>query len=208
MIRLVLLSFSLLFGFIACNEKPNLPIIGPREVITLEDGSKDTLYHSIPEFSFLDQDSQYVSLENLKGKYVVADFFFTTCPSICPIMKSQMLRVYEEYGGRDDFIIVSHSIDPEHDTVAVLREYAGRLGVPSDNWRFLTGDLEDILELAQKGYLVSAAEDSTAPGGFIHSGAFILLDQQQRIRGYYDGTKELQVDLLIKDLNGLLSAES
>lgn len=193
---------------LSCQSKPDLPIMGPREVITLEDGTKDTLYHSIPEFSFLDQDSQYVSLDNLKGKVVVADFFFTTCPSICPIMKTQMLRIFEEFGGRDDFLIISHSIDPEHDTVAVLRDYAARLGVPSDNWRFLTGDLFDILDLAQKGYLVSAKEDSTAPGGFIHSGAFILLDKDQRIRGFYDGTKATQVDFLIKDLKGILNEES
>ncbi len=169
--------------------------MGPKTVL-----ESDTLYHTIPDFELKNQDGQIVSVGDMKGKIFVTDFFFTTCPSICPIMKTQMLRVNEKFGSVQDFGIYSISIDPRHDTVEVLKEYSERLGVENESWQFLTGDLDSILDLAQKGFLVSAAEDSTAPGGYIHSGAFILVDKDLRIRGYYDGTKESKVDELMKDI--------
>ena len=166
-------------------------------------GSNDTLYHTIPEFSLKNQDGKEFGIKDLDDKIFVADFFFTTCPSICPIMKTQMIRVNDEFGADEDFSIVSISIDPRHDTVEVLKDYSDRMGVSGGSWDFLTGDLQDVLEIAQKGFLVSAAEDSTAPGGYIHSGAFILVDKDKRIRGYYDGTKEDKVNILIKDIRRL-----
>jgi protein SCO1 len=134
----------------------------------------------------------------------VADFFFTTCPTICPIMKTQMLRVYEKYADNPDVLILSHSIDPEHDTVAVLHEFADRLGVSADTWHFVTGDKDEIYDIGQNSYMVTAREDPNEPGGIIHSGAFLLIDKDRRVRGIYDGTKEDKVSLLMEDMDKLL----
>ncbi|AKQ44972.1 hypothetical protein TH63_03945 [Rufibacter radiotolerans] len=210
--RNTLLSFSLgitLLG--ACTSPPenkSLPILGPREPkVTMVDGTPkvDTVYHTIPDFALLDQDSQMVTQKTVANKIYVADFFFTSCPSICPKMKSQMLRVYEKYKDNPRVALLSHSIDPTHDTVAVLRDYADRLGVKSSTWHFLTGNRDTILDLAQKHYFTSAMVDKAMPGGFEHSGAFLLVDEQRRLRGHYDGTNAQDVDKLLKDMEVLLS---
>lgn len=180
-------------------EKKELPFLGRHEYT-----DTDTIYHKVADFKFVNQDSAFVTNETLYGKVYVADFFFTSCPTICPIMKTQMLRVYDSLQNEQDLMILSHTIDPKHDTVAVLKEFAERLGVTSDKWHFVTGEKEDIYRIGQTSYMVSAVEDPTEPGGFIHSGAFILVDRQQRIRGIYDGTKPDQVDRLMGDIQILL----
>jgi protein SCO1/2 len=198
----------ILVAFFSCQEKQKrLPIEGPREVRTGLSGATDTTYHTIPEFSFVNQDSSLVTQDAFNESIYVADFFFTTCPSICPIMKTQLLRVYEKYKGNDKVKILSHSIDPKHDSVAVLNEYASSLGISSDQWHFVTGDKEKIFKIAQTSYLVSVADDKLAPGGVIHSGAFLLLDSRRRIRGHYDGTQAEEVDRLLNDIDLLLKEE-
>jgi len=197
------LLIALLFlGVIACETKKEedkkLPYLGRHDY--QED---DTIYHSIGDFKFVDQDSNWVSQETFDDDIYVADFFFTSCPTICPIMKTQMLRVYDSTQNMDDVKLLSHTIDPEHDTVAVLKEFADRLEIESEKWHFVTGEKEDIYEIGQTNYMVSAVEDPTEPGGFIHSGAFVLIDKEKRVRGVYDGTKEDQVNKLIKDINVL-----
>ncbi|MFB9864605.1 SCO family protein [Rufibacter immobilis] len=202
------LGLALAYGCTSSTEQKKLPILGPREPqVTTGDGKPqvDTLYHSIPDFAFLDQDSQMVTQQTVAGKIYVADFFFTSCPSICPKMKSQMLRVYEKYKDNPKVALLSHSIDPTHDTVAVLRDYAQRLGVKSSTWHFLTGNRDTILDMAQKHYFTSAMVDNTVPGGFEHSGAFLLVDGQRRIRGHYDGTNAEDVDKLLRDMDVLLA---
>tara|TARA_R110001592_G_scaffold8105_2_gene44546 strand:- start:73905 stop:74465 length:561 start_codon:yes stop_codon:yes gene_type:complete len=165
----------------------------------------DTVYHSIADFSFTNQDGKKVTNADVKGKVYVADFFFTSCPTICPIMKKQMLRVFEAYKDDPDFMIMSHTIDPEYDTQALLKDYSLRLGIEdASTWNFLTGEQERIFEIGQTSYLTTAMDDKNEPGGFLHSGAFVLIDQEGRIRGVYDGTKETQVNLLIKDIPKLL----
>jgi protein SCO1/2 len=205
-------SFFFLFilvAFSSCHEnEQRLPIEGPRKVQAGVSGIADTLYHTIPDFAFVNQDSSIVTQDTFSDGIYVADFFFTTCPSICPIMKTQMLRVYEKYKGNDKVKVLSHSIDPKHDTVAVLKEYANRLGVSSDQWHFVTGDKEEIFDLAQQSYMVSVLEEEEAPGGVVHSGAFLLIDSQGRIRGHYDGTKAEEVDQLMKDMDLLLKEEN
>lgn len=181
--------------------------MGRREVQQVEMDGKlviDTIYHTIPSFSFLNQDSLIITQDSFNEKIYVADFFFTSCPTICPIMKTQMLRVYEKFKENDEVMLLSHSIDPQHDTVGVLKEFAQRLGVDSRKWHFVTGNKDDIYEIGEKSYMVAAQEDAEEPGGFIHSGAFILLDKQRRVRGFYDGTVEKEVDRLIKDIPILL----
>jgi protein SCO1/2 len=182
-------------------ETAELPILGERYV----DDNQDTVYHSIADFAFVNQVGDTIRKEDMAGKIYVADFFFTTCPTICPVMKKEMLRVYEQFKGEPNFRILSHSIDPTHDTQAVLMDYAEKLGVPNAaTWNFLTGDQEKIFEIGQTSYLTTTMADDMEPGGFLHSGAFLLVDQQGRIRGVYDGTKTEQVDRLLADIPKLL----
>ena len=164
---------------------------------------KDTVYHTIADFSFLDQDSTEVNNDTFKGKIYVADFFFTSCRTICPIMKTQMLRVYDSIQNNPDVLLLSHTIDPEYDTVGLLHEYAKRLGVNSVKWHFVTGEKDKIYKLAQTSYFSTALEDKGVPDGFIHSGAFLLIDKDRRIRGKYDGTKEEDVNRLLADIRRL-----
>ena len=183
------------------SETAELPILGERYV----DDNQDTVYHSIADFAFINQVGDTIRKEDMVGKIYVADFFFTTCPTICPVMKKEMLRVYEQFKGDPNFRILSHSIDPSHDTQAVLKDYAEKLGVPdAATWNFLTGDQEKIFEIGQTSYLTTTMADDMEPGGFLHSGAFLLVDQQGRIRGVYDGTKTEQVDRLLADIPKLL----
>ena len=184
----------------SCAEKKEaaLPIFGEKEV---QNG--DTIYHTIADFKFVDQDSAFVTNETFKDKIYVADFFFTSCRTICPIMKTQMLRVYDSIQNDPDVLLLSHSIDPEYDTVGLLHDYAERLGVKSDKWHFVTGSKEDIYKIAQTSYFATAMEDKSEPDGFIHSGAFLLIDKDKRIRGKYDGTKEEDVNRLLAEIQRL-----
>lgn len=177
----------------------NLPILGEREVI---DG--DTVYHSIPDFAFVDQDSQVITNETFAGKIYVADFFFIACPTICPKTTKQMLRIYERFENEDGVLLMAHTVAPKYDTVAALRHYAHNLGVESKKWHFVTGDQEEIYEIADD-YFSIAMEDPDAPGGYDHSGRFILVDQNRHIRSFCDGTDPEDVDRFMKDIENLLN---
>jgi len=180
-------------------KKPEkLPIFGERQVV-----EKDTVFHTIPAFKFIDQDSSVVTNETFKNKIYVADFFFTSCRTICPIMKTQMLRVYDSIQHEPDVLLLSHTIDPKYDTVGLLHDFAERLGVKSNKWHFVTGDQDSIYRVAQTGYFATAMEDKSEPDGFIHSGAFLLIDKDKRIRGKYDGTKDEDVNRLLADIRRL-----
>ncbi len=196
----LLLSLLIL---IACDQQKSsgrLPFLG--NTIYEEN---DTIYHTIQDFQLVDQDSSIVTNETFANQVYVADFFFTSCPTICPKMKAQMLRVYEKFEDNDQVAILSHTIDPTYDTVALLKDYADRLGVRSDKWKFVTGDQDYIYDLAEQSYISLADEDGDAPGGFVHSGAFLLVDKDRRIRGFYDGTVPEQVDVLLYDIDKLLN---
>lgn len=185
-----------------------LPILGQREAVTKTvDGKQvtDSVYQTIPDFAFVSQYGDTVTAKTLDNKIYVADFFFTSCPTICPKMKVQLKRVYEKFKGNPDVMLLSHTIDPAHDSVAVLKEFAQNLGVTGKQWLFVTGDRDKIYDLGQKSYMVTAQADSTAPGGVIHSGAFILVDKDKHIRGIYDGTTEEGVDKLMTDMERLLA---
>jgi protein SCO1/2 len=183
----------------ACTPKEEkLPIFGIRQV-----AGKDTVYHTIAPFRFVDQDNAIITNDVFKDKIYVADFFFTTCRTICPIMKTQMLRVYKAIQNEPDVLLLSHTIDPEYDTVGLLHDYARRLGVESKKWHFVTGVRDSIYKIAQTSYFATAMIDKAEPDGFIHSGAFLLIDKDKRIRGKYDGTKEDDVDRLIADIQRL-----
>lgn len=184
-----------------------LPILGRKHIDKVTIDGKvtyDTTYHRISDFSFVNQDSLLVTNRTFEDKIYVADFFFTTCPTICPVMKSQMLRVYDHFKENDRVMFLSHTIDPDYDTVALLHDFADRLGVSSKKWHFVTGRKEEIYRIGQNSYMVTAMEDKDEPGGYLHSGAFILVDKNRRIRGLYDGTDAKDVDRLIQDIPYLL----
>ncbi len=175
-----------------------LPIIS-NPVVT----GSDTILHIIPDFAFVNQDSQLVTNATFKGKAYVADFFFTSCPTICPKVKQQMLRIYDRYGNEDLLTLLSYSIDVKRDTVGRLKFYADNLGVKTEKWHFVTGDQDAIYDLADD-YLSTALADSLAPGGFAHSGYLILIDPNRHIRAYCDGTKAEAVDGFMRDIDRLL----
>ena len=197
--------FALISIIISCNTGKNqeLPILGRHEFVDTPTGT-DTIYHTVSSFRFLNQDSVLIANVDFTDKIYVADFFFTSCPSICPLTTAQMLRLYDEFKDDDRVLLVSHTIDPEYDDIKVLSDYANRLDVTSEKWHFLTGNKEEIYQMAQTSYYVGVREEERAPGGFEHSGAFVLVDQQGRIRGMYDGTVPEKVDQLMKDMNLLL----
>jgi protein SCO1/2 len=199
-LKIIVLNFLVALLAFSCSQEKKLPFLGPKQV----NAQGDTVYHQIPSFRFLNQDSIFVSEKDVEGKVYVADFFFTTCPTICPKMKTQMLRIYERYKDRDEVRIISHSIDPDFDTPNVLKDYATRLQVKAPKWNLLTGDKAAIYQLGQKSYMVSAQEDPNEAGGFVHSGAFILVDKNRHVRGIYDGTVEAEVNHLLEDMEILL----
>jgi protein SCO1 len=196
-------NLVLLFTLLALGcKKERLPILGERDVV-----GTDTVYHTIQDFSFVNQDSVAVTNETFKDKIYVADFFFTSCRTICPIMKTQMVKLYKAFENTSDVMLLSHTIDPNYDTVALLRDYAQRLGVSSKKWHFVTGVKDSIYEIAHKSYYSTALEDKSEEDGFIHSGAFLLVDKHRRIRGKYDGTSDSDINRLIADIQRLREEE-
>ena len=197
--------------FMACNSDKKLPIYGEREVAISKDANGkqqiDTIYKTIPDFAFLNQDSVIITQDDFKGKIYVADFFFTSCTTICPTMHRNMKTVYEEFSSNPDIMFLSHTIDFKYDTPSVLKKYAEKLGVNDKRWQFAYGNKDQIYSLAEKNYLTVVEEDSTARDGYIHQGWFVLIDKHKRMRGAYDGTKTEQVDQLKKDLVILLAEE-
>ena len=196
----ILIPFIILMSCQPQADSDRLPIYG--NTIYEEN---DTIYHTIQDFELVDQDSSTVTNATFANQVYVADFFFTSCPTICPTMKAQMLRVYEKFEANESVAILSHTIDPTYDTVALLKDYSERLGVSSSKWKFVTGDQDYIYDLAETSYMSIADEDSNAPGGYVHSGAFLLVDKDRRIRGFYNGTEPEQVEVLMNDIDKLLS---
>lgn len=173
-----------------------------------------TVIGEVPEFSFTDQNGKNITNEDYAGKVYVAEFFFTTCPSICPIMNRNMVKIQDEFLGNPKVGIASFTIDPEHDTAEVLKEYAKSYGMTSPNWHLMTGDKEKIYALANKGFNLYVAEAPNVEGGFEHSGFFALIDQEGKIRSridengnplvYYNGLEAEGVQMLKEDIKNLL----
>ena len=210
LLLVILLFPPLLYLLLAVLKKdPHLPIFYPEDVKkSLVNGKEvtDTVYHTIPSFSFYNQEGAVVTEKNFTDYLYVADFFFTTCPTICPRMMKQMGRVSEGTKDMDDFLIISHTVNPDHDSVAVLAEYAKLVHADPKKWMLVTGNKKDIYDIGIDGYKLAVDEDPRAPGGFLHSELFVLVDKNKRVRGYYDGTDSVQVTKLIGDIH-ILSAE-
>ena len=189
----------------------DLPVINPIEVSSeMVDSSiiRKGIGHRIGEFEFLNQYGEKTGLNDVKGKVFVAEYFFTTCGTICPVMNQQMQRVQKAFKGNPELKILSFTVDPEIDTVEQMRSYAEGHGAVKGQWHFLTGNKEDLYSAARKYFFVlkpAEAENlGDAGSDFIHTNNFVLIDRQLRIRGYYDGTSVKEVDQLIRDIEGLL----
>jgi protein SCO1 len=182
----------------ACKpEKPKraLPIFGEKKL-----QETDTVYHTIADFELVNQYGACVKKETTSNKIYVANFFFATCQSICPEMSTNLADVQAAFKNNDSLLILSHSVNPLHDTVEVLKNYADTYQAEQNKWHLLTGDKKQIYDLAKVSYLVNALEDDGTPEGFLHSELLLLIDTKSRIRGMYDGTNKAEVKKLIEDI--------
>lgn len=221
LISLLVLPF-LVYFFMVYSAEENffvpLKYVGPREAVTAVNAegeeTTDTAYYTIPAWEYTSQNDTSVSSEELKGKIYVANFFFATCPSICPAMNFNVKHVQDRFKGFEDFKIVSFTVDPEHDTVEVLQDYAREIGAEPGRWYFLTGDKQQIYSTAND-YFLSAMEDSLAEGGYLHSENLVLVDWEGRIRsgtdeygnikGVYNGLSPDEINRLKDDIKVLIA---
>ncbi len=159
-------------------------------------------YHTISNFRLTNQNGQTVTQDTYEGKIYVADFFFTTCQTICPIMTSNMVELQDKLANNPDVLLLSHTVMPEIDTVAQLKKYAIQKKVNATQWNLVTGSKQEIYDLARKQYLV-AKENPDDPLGLVHTENFVLIDTQKRIRGFYDGTQTQEMDRILHDIGVL-----
>lgn len=189
--------------FINKNEqKPirTLPYFGQKNSVT----TGDTNFHTVKPFYFVNQYNEKVTEETVKNKIYVTDFFFTTCQTICPVMSTELERVYKQFANRNDVLILSHTVSPEEDSVNVLMDYAKLHGVKDKKWLFLTGDKKQLYDMARQGYLLNAEQGNGDEDDFIHTQNFVLVDKERHLRGFYEGTDSIEVTRLIADINLLL----
>ena len=166
----------------------------------------ELVYRSIPDFSFINQDSQLVSQETFRNKAYVVDFFFTSCPTICPKLAQEMLRIHDHFETEPGLALLSHTIDPRRDSVDKLAHYASNLGVTSSRWHFVTGKKSDLFEIADD-YFNIVIENPDVPGGLDHSGRLVLVDEDRHIRAFCNGTDPEEVDQFIVKIEQLLSSK-
>jgi len=187
-----------------------LPIFQPATVnVKLVDSSIQYVskYHKISPFSLINQNGDTITQEDYRDKIYVADFFFTTCPTICPIMTANLVDVQAALADDDQVLLLSHSVTPEIDSVSQLKKYAIEKGVNDAKWNLVTGNKKQIYELARKSYLAVQEDGDGGPFDMIHTENFILVDKQRRIRGFYDGTREEEMDRLLSDIEILKNSE-
>ena len=205
----VISIITLIMFYKILTPKEFLPIYQPAEVnFKLVDSSLQHIkkFHKISNFNLVNQNGNNISQEFYHNKIYVADFFFTTCPSICPIMTNNMLKVQEKIKNDPNVLIVSFSVDPKTDSVAQLKKYANEKGVDDLKWNLLTGDKKQIYDLARKSFFVAEIDKDSDSNDIIHTENFVLVDPDKRIRGFYDGTNLDEIKNLISDLN-LLKGE-
>lgn len=199
--RFFLLATILLILASCSNQTPDsvLPFYGNHDV----DVNGDTLFHTVEPFSFVNQDGEVITRESTGGEVYVVSYFFTHCPTMCPAMTGQMQRVRKAI---PEITILTHTCDPERDTVGQLKYYVEKRGIDTEKWHFLTGSKSALYEQGFYSYLMSTEEDVLAPGGFLHSPYFVLIDREHHLRGMYDGTNTTEVDVLIEDVRKLINS--
>ena len=173
-----------------------LPFYGPK-------GDSSGKYH-VPDFAFVNQDSQTITLRDLKGKVWVTDFFFTTCEGICPIMKKNLKSVLDSFANEPDVMFLSHTVQPEYDSVKVLKAFSAQYGNIQHRWHFVTGDKLELYNQARNAYFIAEPTDANIKEDFVHSQLLAIIDRSGRIRGYYDGTSEEDKNKLVSDIRLLL----
>jgi len=203
-IVLLILSVIIIYLFYnALQPVKLLPVYSPAMVnseLVAEEIQHIRKYHTIADFSLTNQNGETITQEDYKGKIYIADFFFTTCPTICPIMTKNMVDLQKALGKDSDVMLLSHSVTPEIDSVTQLKKYAIEKGVDDRNWNLVTGDKKQIYELARKSYLAVKTDGDGGPFDMIHTENFILVDKDKRIRGFYDGTKKEDMDKIMADI--------
>ena len=206
----IIVGVGLTYYFLQPKEE-KLPVINPidlEEEMVDEDLLRIGYGHTIGDFAFLDQNGEVFSRKDVKGKVFVAEYFFTTCGTICPKMNAQMQRVQKEFKGNEKVEILSFTVNPEVDTVEQMKHYAEGHGADDKQWHFLTGKKEELYSLARRSFFVlkpaEAQNLGDAGSDFIHTNNFVLVDKKGRIRGYYDGTSEKEVGTLLQDIQRLL----
>lgn len=204
---LLLFLAAVIAGYFLLRPSEEPPVFHPSQLdkrLVDESVRSETGEHHISDFDLIDQEGRHITLADVRDKVLLADFFFTTCGSICPKMSTQMERVQERFKNEDRFLLLSHSVTPEIDSVAQLKNYADLHNADSRRWHFLTGDRAQIYRLARRSYFAALDEGDGGPDDFVHTENFVLVDQQGRLRGFYDGTKAVEVDRAMKDIAWLL----
>ncbi|WP_343696099.1 SCO family protein [Flavobacterium sp.] len=206
---IVLIVFSVVtisLFYSALKPQKTLPIYNPADVnpelvdSTIQYKSK---YHTIADFSFVNQNGDTITQKNYEGKIYVADFFFTTCGSICPKMSTNLVEVQKAVLNNPKVMLLSHTVFPEVDSVSVLKAYAVKYGVVDSKWNLVTGDKKEIYTMARKSYLAVKLGRPDQLYDMVHTENFVLVDQKRRVRGFYDGTKKEEIERLIEDINFL-----
>jgi protein SCO1/2 len=198
-----------LFYFVL-NPKKALPIYTPSIVNPeLVDTTVQHIAnnHFIADFAFTNQNGKTITQKDYEGKIYVADFFFTTCPTICPMMTDNMVWLQEKIKNNPKVLLLSHSVTPDIDSVPVLKAYAQRKGVLDSKWNLVTGDKKDIYYIARKSYLAVKTGKPSELYDMVHTENFVLVDEKRRVRGFYDGTKREEVEKLLTDINFLCTKE-
>jgi protein SCO1/2 len=208
---MAVLSVIIIFLFYqALKPKKTLPIFNPADVNPeLVDSTVQYVqkYHTIADFSFINQNGKTITQKDYQGKIYVADFFFTTCGSICPIMTTNMVDVQKAFANNPKVMLLSHTVFPETDSVPALKAYAIKKGVNDQKWNLVTGDKKAIYTMARKSYLAVKLGKPSELYDMVHTENFVLVDTKRRVRGFYDGTKKEEIQRLIEDINWLLSQE-
>ena len=162
-------------------------------------------FHRIADFELVNQNGKTITQQDFKGKIYIADFFFTTCPSICISMTNNMLKIQKEIENNPNILLISHTVTPKIDSVGKLKKYAEEKGVNDKKWHLVTGEKKEIYRLARKSYLAAKGDGDGGPFDMIHSENFILVDPDKRIRGFYDGTNLDEISRLLSDIQILNS---
>ena len=188
--------------YIILQPKVTLPIYSPNMIsaeLVEEEIQHVKKYHKISDFSLTNQNGKVITQKDYENQIYIADFFFTTCPSICPIMTENMFKIQEKTENKN-VLLISYSVTPEIDSVSQLKKYAIKNGVNDNKWNLLTGDKKEIYDLARKSYLVAKIDGDGGEFDMIHTENFVLVDKEKRIRGYYDGTNSEEIDKLLNDI--------
>ena len=196
--------------YMVLKPKKRLPFYNPADVNPeLVDSTVQYVqkYHTIADFSFTNQNGKTITQKDYEGKIYVADFFFTTCGSICPIMTTNMADVQKAFLHNPKVMLLSHTVFPETDSVPVLKQYAIKKGVDDRKWNLVTGDKKDIYTMARKSYLAVKLGKPSQLYDMVHTENFVLVDAKRRVRGFYDGTKKAEIERLIADINWLCNEE-